>query len=252
MGKKTPTLTRLTKYLAERGMCSRRNAEQFIREGRVHVNGEPVIDPAHQVLDGKDEVELNGIPLETHKIKKHYYKIYKPREVVTTLFDPKGRFTVGKMIEPIEKQLKVKLFPVGRLDYDAEGILLITNDGDMANRLLHPKYKVEKTYMVKVKGKPLYEDLNKLVRGVTLEDGKARAKSIKLKRTLKKNAWVEITLTQGRYHIVKRMFMRIGYPVTRLFRTHFAGIDLRPIKVGMYAKLSAEELDRVKPDPQPK
>ena len=211
-------LPRLQKILAEMGVASRRRAEDLIREGRVTVNGRSArigdkVDPL------KDHIKVDGRLLASHGAKV-YLMLHKPKNVVTTVEDPEGRTTVMDLI----KGRMPRLFPVGRLDYDAEGILLLTNDGELAHRLSHPSFHVPRTYSVKVKGKPSPEEIRKMSRGMALEDGPTAPCRVVLQKETRENAWVEMTLHEGRNRQVKRMWERIGYPVWKLQRISFAGL----------------------------
>lgn len=234
------------------------------------MNGKTVTTLGTKVDPDKDSIKVDGKLLRL-KAPRRYILLNKPRGVISSVSDDKHRETVVDIItkKARGKYKEFKLFPVGRLDYDAEGVILLTNDGDLTNKLLHPKFKVEKTYEVKVKGRPTAETLAKLTKGVTLEDGKAKAEHVMFlrpakasrparssksapapaKKTIDKsgdNSWISITLTVGKNRIVKRMCMKIGHPVQRLKRTSFAGLKLSKLKPGEFRELQDFEVDRLK------
>lgn len=231
---------RLQKYLARCGLASRRAAEAYITEGRVTVNRKKVTELGTKVDGARDLVTVDG-KLMSAPDAKEYYLLYKPPQVVTTLRDPQGRKCVGDLT----KRLEARVFPVGRLDFDAEGALLLTTDGVLANRLMHPRFKAPRTYLAKVKGVPEADALEKLVQGVRLEDGVARAEGASLWQKAEKNTWVLLTVTEGRHHLVKRMLAAIGHPVARLFRPAQAGISVKGMRPGHLRPLSSAEVARV-------
>ena len=233
-------LPRLQKILSERGVASRRQAEELIREGRVTVNGRLArigdkVDPL------RDHIKVDG-KLVASPAAKAYLMLNKPKRVVTTAEDPEGRAVVMDLV----KSRLPRLFPVGRLDYDAEGILLLTNDGKMAHRLSHPSFQVPRTYWVKVQGKPTPEEVRRLSRGITLEDGPTAPCRIAPRREARENAWLEMTLREGRNRQVKRMWERMGYPVLKLRRVSFAGLSLGSLKAGEYRHLRPSEVEKLK------
>ena len=228
---------RLQKYLSRAGVASRRHAEVLITEGRVYVNGKKVT-----ILGSKVDPEVDQVTVDGHAVavadERTYLLLYKPPNVVTTLQDPQGRPTVADFFTPGES----RVFPIGRLDYDAEGALLLTDDGDLANKLMHPKFGVERTYLVKVKGIPAESALEKLRGGVRLEDGMATPKSVDRYETAEKNTWIKLVVTEGRPHLIKRMCAAIGHPVLRLFRPSHAGINLAGLRPGQIRRLHADEV----------
>jgi len=230
-------MERLQKYLARAGVASRRKAEKLMLEGKVKVNGEVVSQLGSQIDSEKDEVSVEGRKLSLPK-QHRYFVFYKPRGVLTTLADPQGRPCVGDWLS--KKQGRV--YPVGRLDYDTEGALLLTDDGDLVNRLLLPRFEIPRSYVAKVRGKPSSAALERLREGVMLSDGRpARALSATLHCTLQANAWVVLTVTEGRYHLVKRMFAAVGHPVLALFRPAQAGISVMHMLPGQMRALSPKE-----------
>jgi 23S rRNA pseudouridine2605 synthase len=233
-------LPRLQKILSETGVASRRHAEELIREGRVTVNGR-LARIGDKVDSSRDHIKVDG-KLVASPAAKAYLMLHKPKQVVTTSEDPEGRAVVMDLV----KGRVPRLFPVGRLDYDAEGILLLTNDGEMAHRLSHPSFQVRRTYWVKVKGKPAAEEIRKLSRGITLEDGPTAPCRILPRREGRENAWLEMTLREGRNRQVKRMWEKIGYPVLKLKRVSFAGLSLGNLKAGEYRHLRLAEVEKLK------
>jgi 23S rRNA pseudouridine2605 synthase len=236
-----PTL-RLNRYLAQLGVASRRKADEMISAGRVSIRGTVVRELGFKVAPGTKGIEIDGAPLERSKTKPVYLLLNKPRGVVTTLSDPEGRPTVAEFASVV----KERVFPVGRLDYDAEGVLLLTNDGDLAHRLTHPRFGARKTYLVKVKGKPTVEAVAKLRRGFKLDDGFAKPLEVKFDRATKTSSWYRMTVAEGRNHLVKRMWMRAGHLVSRLVRVDFAGIHLGSLKSGELRELTRDEIRKLK------
>jgi 23S rRNA pseudouridine2605 synthase len=231
---------RLQKILADRGLASRRKAEELILEGRVSINGQT----AH--IGDKANPDQDVIKLDGQRIASSAEKVYvlfnKPKNVVTTLADPEGRTTVMDMV----KFPQARLFPVGRLDYDAEGVLLLTNDGDLAHHLSHPSYEIPRAYWVKLQGKPHREEMQKLSRGVRLEDGLTAPCQIHPLRETEGNMWVEMTLHEGRNRQVKRMWEKLGYHVLKLKRVSFGGLRVVDLKLGEYRSLRPGEIQKLK------
>ena len=228
---------RLQKYLARAGVASRRHAEEFIVQGRVQVNNRKVTELGTQVEPGKDLVSVDGklvSPPEEHA----YVLLYKPPGVLTTLSDPQGRPTVGHYVARLGR----RLFPVGRLDYDAEGALLLTDDGALAHQLMHPSFEVPRTYLAKVRGVPGEATLEKLRGGVRLEDGMATPKSVELHEKADKNTWLRVVVAEGRPHLIKRLCAAVGHPVVRLYRPGYAGIRVEGLRPGEMRPLLPEEV----------
>jgi 23S rRNA pseudouridine2605 synthase len=231
---------RLQKILSRAGVASRRAAEQMILEGRVEVNGKVVRELGSRADPEVDTIRVDGQPVARVEEKIHLL-LYKPPNVVTTLSDPEGRRSVGDLL----KSLKVRVFPVGRLDYDAEGALLLTNDGDLAHKLAHPRWGVPRTYRAKVKGFPSEEALERMKRGVRLEDGTARALEVEVERTLLRNAWIRLVVSEGRHHLVKRLCEAVGHPVDRLIRLDYAGVGIEKMEPGDLRFLSPGEVRKL-------
>lgn len=234
---------RLQKILSEIGIASRRKAEGLILEGRVTVNGK-VATLGMKADPLKDYIKVDGklIAGPEKEIKKVYLIFNKPRGVVTTLHDPEGRPTVKDFL----KGVKYRVFPVGRLDYDSEGLLLLTNDGDFAHAILHPSKKIPKTYIVKVKGVLDEEEIDKLRKGIRLEDGITAPAKIRKIRKTENNSWLEITIHEGRKRQIRRMLERIGHPVLKLKRTGINGLSLGDLKSGELRPLTPAELKLIK------
>ncbi|SES84700.1 pseudouridine synthase [Stigmatella erecta] len=228
---------RLQKYLARAGVASRRHAEELITAGRVMVNNQKVTELGSRVEPGTDLVSVDG-ELVSLPETSSYYLLYKPAGVVTTLSDPQGRPTVANYVESTGK----RLFPVGRLDYDAEGALLFTDDGALAHKLTHPSFQVPRTYLAKVKGVPDRATLEKLRGGVRLEDGMATPLSVDLFEQAERNTWLKIVVAEGRPHLIKRLCAAVGHPVVRLFRPAYAGVGVSGVRPGELRALSATEV----------
>lgn len=234
-------MERLQKVIARAGIASRRKAEELIKEGRVKVNGKVVTELGIKVSPS-DKVEVNEIPLE--KEKPVYFLLYKPRGVISSVSDEKGR----KVVTDFFSGIKERIFPVGRLDYDTSGLLLLTNDGEFANLLMHPKNEIEKVYVAKVKGIPLRENLRKLEKGIRLEDGKTAPAKVKLLSADKKkqSAIVEITIHEGKNRQVRRMFEAIGHEVLKLKRERYAFLTLNGLKAGESRELTVHEVKQLR------
>jgi pseudouridine synthase len=234
-------LERIQKILAKAGVASRREAERMVLEGRVVVNGR-VIDTLGLKADPlKDSIKVDGKIL-TRFEPKITLLLNKPRGYLATVKDPKGRPTVMDLL----KNLKWRIYPIGRLDLDAEGLLLLTNDGELANRLAHPRFSIPRTYLVKLVGVPEEKDLARLKRGVMLEDGRARVVSCSILHQKEKNSWVQVVVTEGRNRLVKRIFSAIGHPVLKLKRVQFGPIRLGGLPFGQFRYLTPEEMEKLK------
>lgn len=233
-------MERLQKVIAQAGIASRRKAEELITEGKVKVNGKIVTELGTKVSD-KDQIEVENNLIE--KEIKEYYLLNKPRGVVTTTQDDKNRKTVIDLIPT-----NARIYPVGRLDYDTTGALLLTNDGDFANILMHPKHEVAKVYVAKVKGIIKGEQINRLKDGVEIEPGIiVKGERVKLKKTDSKSntSMVQITITEGKNHQVKKMFEAVGFEVVKLKREKIAFFDLKDLQSGEYRKLTPKEVSKV-------
>lgn len=234
-------MERLQKVIAQAGVASRRNAEKLIAEGKVKVNGQVVTELGTKVGIA-DKIEVNGIPLAEEE--KRYFLFYKPRGVISAVKDDKNRKVVTDYFAPVPE----RLYPVGRLDYDTSGLLLLSNDGEFTHLLTHPRHEIRKTYVAKVKGIPLREALKKLEKGIVLEDGKTAPAKVKLMTVEKgkNSAIVEITIHEGRNRQVRRMLEAIGHPVLKLKREQLAFLDLHGLNAGEYRELTPHEVKRLK------
>lgn len=234
-------MERLQKVLAHAGVASRRKAEQLILDGKVKVNGKVVTELGTKV-SSSDTVEVEGVKLE--KEQKVYYLLYKPRGIISAVVDDKGRKTVADLFPHVEQ----RLFPVGRLDYETSGLLLMTNDGDFSYLMTHPKFKIDKTYIAKVKGIPTREQLQQLSRGIVLEDGKTAPARVKMQSVDRKTgkAIIEITIHEGRNRQVRRMFDAIGCPVQKLRRDRFAFLTLHGLNAGESRELTPHEVKQLR------
>ena len=232
---------RLQKYLALSGVASRRNSEKLIAEGHVAVNGKVITEMGVQVEE-TDLVTVDGKAV-TIQEEKHYIAYYKPIGEVTTVSDPEGRATVMDKFH----DYPVRLYPVGRLDYDSEGMLLLTNDGNMMNNLLHPSHEVEKAYLVKVSNHVSEETIRRLRAGVTLDDGRLTSPAeVRLVRYEAFSSVVLVTIHEGRNRQVRRMFSAVGHEVVSLKRIGFAGIMLHDLPRGQWRRLTDVEVRRLK------
>ena len=229
-------MERLQKVIANSGICSRRKAEELIKEGRVKVNN-IVVKELGVKVSSKDKIKVDD--KELSKENKVYYLLNKPRGVITSVNDEKRRKTVVDLIPCRER-----IYPVGRLDYDTTGVLLLTNDGDFANILMHPNDKVEKVYVVKVRGIIKGDSINELKNGVVIDGVKTEKAKVKLRRTdFKSNtSFLTVTIHEGRNHQVKKMFEAVGFPVLKLKREREFIFDLSGLKSGEYRKLTPKEV----------
>ncbi len=233
-------LERLQKILAERGIASRRKAEDLIRDGHVTLNGR-IARIGDKADPRRDAIKVNGRRLAAPS-ERIYLLLNKPKNVVATLDDPEGRTTVFDLIH----MPAPRLFTIGRLDYDAEGVLLFTNDGNLAHQLAHPSFEIPRAYLVKIKGKPQKDEIQRLSRGIRLDDGPTAPCRITPIRETEGNSWVEMTLHEGRNRQVKRMWEKMGYPVLKLKRVSFAGIKLGRLHPGESRFLLPEEVEKLR------
>ena len=234
---------RLQRFLAQAGVASRRKSEELITAGRVRVNGKVVTELGTKVDPRKDQVVVGDRHLSA---EQHVYLLlHKPKGYVTTLSDPEGRPTVMELV----KNVGVRRYPGGRLDYNTEGVLLLTNDGDLAHALMHPSGEVEKTYHVKLRGMAGPDVLDAFKKGVTLDDGTltAPAKVTDLgKAGDGNNSWLEVTIHEGKNRQIHRMAESLGYQVAKLQRVRYAGIELGSLKLGSYRALVDRELESIR------
>jgi len=234
-------LERLQKFMAHAGIGSRRNCEELILQGKVKVNGQLITALGTKIDPEKDEIEVNN-KLIKEKEDMIYILLNKPDGYITTRQDPQGRPTVIDLIKHVNK----RVYPVGRLDYETEGLLLLTNDGELAFRLTHPKYIINKVYQALVKGKPSNNSLEQLRRGVLLEDGLTAPAEVKILDKIEDNTLIELTIHEGRNRQVRRMCKAVNHPVLNLKRTKIGSLDLGTIKKGNFRFLTEDELQWLK------
>jgi 23S rRNA pseudouridine2605 synthase len=226
---------RLAKYIAHCGVASRRHAERLVTSGRVSVDGERVVDPARDVED-RNDVRVDGRPIgrERHE----YYLVNKPVGVVSTAHDPEGRRKVTDLVPSA-----ARLYPVGRLDADTSGLILVTNDGELANRLMHPSFEVRKTYRARVQGAVAETALERLRSGVMLEDGPTAPASASVLARRARDTVLELTIHEGRKRQLRRMCEAVGNSVIELERTHFGPLELGALSRGDFRPLDPEEVE---------
>jgi len=229
-------MKRLNKYISECGVASRRKSEEYIKDGRVAVNGEIVISLSTKIDELSDVVTIDGETLKTDK--KVYYLLNKPKRVITTTKDEKGRQSVIDLI-----QGNAKIFPIGRLDYNTTGVLLLTNDGDFSNLLTHPKNNVPREYEVGLSKDLLEGDKKKLLKGIYVDGKKGKFEKIEVDSKSYKR--VTVTAVEGRNHFVKNMFMTLGYFVDSLNRRSYAGLTAKNLPIGSYRFLTQNEIDSI-------
>jgi pseudouridine synthase len=232
---------RLQKVLAQAGIASRRVAERLIAEGRVIVNGVRITRLGTRVDPAQDTVRVDGRRIPAPPPAFTYLMLHKPQGVVTTLSDPQGRRTIRDLLVGV----KGRVYPVGRLDFQSEGLLLLTNDGRLARDLMHPRSGVPKTYLAKLRGEPGPQELARLARGIVL-DGKPTQRAGLRIVGRGRNAWIEIRIVEGRKHQVRRMLGAIGHPVVRLRRVAYAGVKLGKLAPGSLRSLTPAELARLR------
>lgn len=235
-------MERLQKVLAHAGVASRRHCEELIVQGSVQVNGKVVRELGTRVDPSVDRITLNGRAI---RIEQHVYlMLYKPTGVITSVSDPRGRRVVTDLLTGI----KERVYPVGRLDYDTSGLLLLTNDGELANRLAHPSYEIDKVYRAWVRGVPSPDKIKRLATGIRLEDGMTSPGEARLLKTApgQDKALVELTIHEGRNRQVRRMCEAIGHPVLSLERIRLGFLTLEGLQLGQYRPLTSTEVERLK------
>ncbi|WP_147804826.1 pseudouridine synthase [Alkalicoccus halolimnae] len=234
-------MERLQKIIAGAGITSRRKAEKLIEDGKVSVNGTIVKELGAKADVNSDEIVVDGMPLE--KEEPVYYLLYKPSGVISSVKDEAGRKVVTDYL-PTEK----RIYPVGRLDFDTSGVLIMTNDGEFANMLMHPKYKVEKTYFAKVEGIPDKQKLQKLSRGIYLDGVKTAPAFVKLRKSENKKGTsiIELVIHEGRNRQVRRMLEEVGHPVLKLKRERYGILDLKGLNAGEYRELKPHEVKKLR------
>ena len=233
-------MERLQKVIASYGYASRRKAEDLIRHGKVLVNGKVITELGTKVL-ANDIISIDGVIINKD-VKHEYYLLNKPRQVISSVEDKLGRITVRDLIN-----IEARIYPVGRLDYDTTGLIILTNDGDFANMLMHPSYEIEKTYVAKINKVLDKDDINKLKKGIVIDNRKVDIKRFKVrKKDVEKNtSIVELTIVEGRNHIVKKIFESMRIDVIKLSRVSYAFLNLDGLKSGEYRKLSIKEIKKL-------
>ena len=233
-------MERLQKIIAQYGYTSRRKAEDLIRKKKVMVNGKIITELGTKV-DSNDVISIDGIIINKD-IKHEYYILNKPRSVVSTVEDNLGRITVVDLINT-----DARIYPIGRLDYDTTGLILLTNDGDFANTLMHPKFEIEKTYIAKINKILDKDEIHKIKNGIEIDNRKVEVKKFKIKNINKeKNTMIiELTIIEGRNHIVKRLFNELNIEVLKLSRIGYGFLDIKDLKSGEYRTLTIKEIKKM-------
>ncbi|WP_447986736.1 pseudouridine synthase [Nitrospira sp. Nam74] len=232
---------RLQKVIAASGLASRRKAEEWIAQGRVTINGKIVRELGTRIDPERDHVKVDGRHIKGVE-PYAYLLLNKPKGIVSTLNDPEGRPTIENLLHGVT----LRVFPVGRLDFDTEGLMLLTNHGELAQALLHPRYHVAKVYLAKVKGVLNDEEISQLARGVKLEDGMTAPAMVKKVRKAEENSWLEVTIYEGRKHQIKRMFEVVGHPVLKLKRIKFGPLALGDLLPGEFRYLTDREANTLR------
>lgn len=235
---------RLNRYLARAGVAARRRADELIAGGRVRVNG-CVVRELGTLVSASDKVEVDGVPVE-QPAEATYLLMNKPLGVVTTMRDPQGRRTVAELVSG-----GAGIFPVGRLDYATAGALLLTDDGELAHRLLHPRFGVDKTYRAEIAGRLSSDDVRRLLAGIALEDGPASKARVRVLAVRRDASVVDVTLHEGRNRQVRRMFEALGHPVRTLTRTRFGPLRLGELRPGHVRALTAKEVEALQKHRRP-
>ena len=239
---KQPDTLRINKYLALHGGLSRRSADQLISKGQVTVNGSKITTPGALIHIKKDKVSVKNRLIKKTTVSPVYYAFHKPEKVLTTKKDPKNRPVVMDYF----KKVRHHLFPIGRLDWDSEGLLLLTNDGEFTQRILHPKYHIPKTYFVKIKGRLKTSQIQKLLKGVSTPVGRVKALYVKQRlRSTSPHAWVKIIISEGKNRQIRLMFQQIGCPVFKLKRTAIGRLSLGQLTKGGIRLLSEKDIKKV-------
>lgn len=233
-------MERLQKVIANSGYTSRRNAEKLILDGKVSVNGDVITELGVKV-NPSDEIMVNGT-LILSQTKKLYFLLNKPREVISSASDDKGRRTVVDLIDTTER-----IYPIGRLDYDTTGLIILTNDGDLTNHLSHPRNNIKKTYLAKIEGILSKDDIISLKKGIVIDGRRVDTSNFKVKQKdlLKNTSLVEITIVEGRNHIVRNIFASLKHDVIKLTRTNYAFLSSDNLKSGEYRELSLKEVKKL-------
>ncbi|MGZ4887169.1 MAG: pseudouridine synthase [Candidatus Aminicenantales bacterium] len=235
-------LVRLNKFLAHSGVCSRREADRLIEQGGVRVNGRVVDELGRKIDADRDRVDVSGRGIRGGDDRPVYILLYKPAGRVVTVKDPFGRPTVMELLP----KLRTRVYPVGRLDAESEGVLLLTNDGDMAYRITHPKHEIGKVYEVRVEGEPSGEDLDKLRKGVFLEGRRTAPARVQVLRRGPRRTFLRIEIHEGRKREIRKIFEALGYEVSGLLRVEFAGLTLEGLKPGQWRYLKARDITNLR------
>lgn len=240
---------RLNKAIAQAGLASRREADRMIQQGEVRLNGEVVREPGGSMVPGQDRLEVSGrlVRIPEHP-EREVWALYKPKRCVSTLKDPQGRVSLADFMPPSRH----RLFPVGRLDYDAEGLILLTNDGDWAQRAAHPSFAVEKVYLVKVKGVVQPAPLRELERGPVLDGRRRQRVRVRILHHRNDKTWLEVILREGIQHHIKKMFAAVGHRVLKIKRYQVGPVELGDLEPGQARKLSQGETEWVRERPPQK
>ena len=233
---------RIQKVIAQAGIASRRAAEKLILAGEVRLNGETVLKMGQKMLVGKDHLSVEGRLVKLpQRQKTQVYALYKPKNCITTLNDPEGRTTISDFFP----RTSARLFPVGRLDYDAEGLILLTNDGELAQQLMHPRHKVWKGYFVKVRGIVENTALSTLRKGPVIEKRRHQPVRVKILHTVNDKTWLEVFLREGTNRQIKKMLQDLGYPVQKIKRFQVGTVSLGDLQSGESRALSPEEMKQL-------
>src|SRR5262245_17295969 len=235
-------MERLNKYLAHAGVASRRQCDELIGSGHVSIDGQTVRDLGTRVDPEKQKVAVDGQAVRAER--SVYWLVNKPRGYLCTNYDPAGRPRAVDLVPHVRQ----RVYTVGRLDEDSEGLLLLTNDGELAHRLMHPRYGVEKTYLVQVAGRPARDELHQLLKGVWLSDGHVHARRVKRLRQQGESTWLEIVLSEGKNREVRRMLAKLGHKVMRLQRVALGRVRLGRLAAGKSRPLRQEELEGLRKD----
>jgi pseudouridine synthase len=232
----------LNKFLAHAGVCSRREADRWIAEGRVSVNGKVVLELGEKIDPGRDRVVAGGKAIRFEEERPVYILLNKPAGRVVSVKDPFGRPTVMELLSHVP----VRVYPVGRLDLDTEGALLLTNDGDLALKLTHPRFGAAKVYEVRVEGEPKEEDLDKVRHGIFLEGRRTAPARVKVVRRGHRHTTLKVEIREGRKREIRKLFEAVGFPVDGLVRVDFAGLTLDGLRTGQWRYLHTAEIRRLK------
>jgi pseudouridine synthase len=245
---------RLNKFLAHAGVCSRREADRWIAAGRVTVNGKTIMEMGEKIDPARDRIAVDGRPVKAEEERAVFILMNKPAGRVVSVKDPFGRPTVLDLLG----RLPVRVYPVGRLDLDTAGALLLTNDGDLALKLTHPRYGVGKTYEVRVEGGPAETDLDKVRHGIFLEGRRTAPARVQVLRRGRRWALLKVEIREGRKREIRKLFDAVGFPVAGLVRIDFAGLTLEGLKPGEWRYLNKKEVERLRarvaapPRPKPR